>query len=158
MIAIDGDRIHHERKHCLDHLSGLVGRDLSPFYFEQVDILSGADHLFVGSFCLAKADHSIDDPGFNLHAPTTKMNALRVIRALQLRKPILLEGNPGVGKTTLIAAIAQSVGRPLTRINLSEQTDLMDLFGSDVPVESADAGHFAGQLLLGHDGASCRRG
>ncbi|RAL64223.1 hypothetical protein DID88_002115 [Monilinia fructigena] len=32
---------------------------------------------------------------------------------------------------------------PLTRINLSEQTDLMDLFGSDVPVEGAEAGHFA---------------
>jgi hypothetical protein len=39
-----------------------------------------------------------------------------------------------LGKTTLIAALAKAIGKPLTRINLSEQTDLMDLFGSDVPV------------------------
>ncbi|KAK4972590.1 hypothetical protein LTR28_012160 [Elasticomyces elasticus] len=68
---------------------------------------------------------------------------MRIFRALQLSKPVLLEGNPGVGKTTLIGAIARLVGMPLTRINLSEQTDLMDLFGSDVPVEGAQAGTFA---------------
>jgi midasin (ATPase involved in ribosome maturation) len=28
----------------------------------------------------------------------------------QLRKPILLEGSPGVGKTSLIAAMAKAVG------------------------------------------------
>ncbi|KAH0565336.1 hypothetical protein GP486_001268 [Trichoglossum hirsutum] len=143
MLAIPNDRIHHERKRCMEHLSRLVDHDLSSLYSEQVDVLSVAGYLAVGPFRLVKSEDSIDDPGFSLHAPTTKMNALRVIRALQLHKPILLEGNPGVGKTTLIAAIAQSAGRPLTRINLSEQTDLMDLFGSDVPVEGADAGHFA---------------
>ena len=36
--------------------------------------------------------------------------ALRVLRALQLRKPILLEGSPGVGKTSLVAAMAKAVG------------------------------------------------
>ena len=68
---------------------------------------------------------------------------MRIVRALQLTKPVLIEGNPGVGKTSLVTAIAQTVGVPLTRINLSEQTDLMDLFGSDVPVEGAEAGTFA---------------
>ncbi|KAH0536881.1 hypothetical protein FGG08_006284 [Glutinoglossum americanum] len=143
MLAIPKGRIPHERKCCLEYLSKLVGLDLSPLYFAQVDVLSGVGYLAVGPFHIATAEGSVDDSGFNLHAPTTKMNALRVIRALQLRKPILLEGNPGVGKTTLITAIAQSAGRPLTRINLSEQTDLMDLFGSDVPVEGAEAGRFA---------------
>lgn len=31
---------------------------------------------------------------------------------LQLRKPILLEGSPGVGKTSLVAAMAKAVGEP----------------------------------------------
>lgn len=138
----------------------------------------------------------------NFRAPTTGRNALRVLRALQLRKPILLEGSPGVGKTSLIAAMARAVGellpphpqsctvarrlsqllvppcaldllhtislseqqihppvicptkktpRPLppcagaelVRINLSEQTDMMDLLGADLPVAGGAPGQFA---------------
>ena len=36
---------------------------------------------------------------FNLAAPTTALNTFRVLRAMQLKKPVLLEGSPGVGKT-----------------------------------------------------------
>jgi midasin len=36
---------------------------------------------------------------FNMAAPTTATNAFRVLRAMQIKKPILLEGSPGVGKT-----------------------------------------------------------
>ncbi len=59
---------------------------------------------------------------YALTAPTTCMNAQRVLRALQLARPVLLEGSPGVGKTSLVAALAKSAGHPLVRINLSEQT------------------------------------
>ena len=41
-----------------------------------------------------------------------------------------------------VNALAGIVGARLTRINLSEQTDLMDLFGSDVPVENGEIGQF----------------
>jgi hypothetical protein len=34
-------------------------------------------------------------------------------------------------------------GRPLVRINLSEQTDMMDLLGADLPSVSGNAGQFA---------------
>ncbi|KAF9140977.1 AAA ATPase midasin [Mortierella sp. GBA39] len=80
---------------------------------------------------------------FTLLAPTTTDNAMRVLRALQLRKPILLEGSPGVGKTSLVSALATASAHNLVRINLSEQTDLMDLFGSDLPVEGGNSGEFA---------------
>ncbi|XP_034264874.1 midasin [Pantherophis guttatus] len=80
---------------------------------------------------------------YALNAGTTSMNAQRLLRALQLSKPILLEGSPGVGKTSLVAALAKASGNCLTRINLSEQTDITDLFGTDLPVEGGKGGEFA---------------
>ncbi|CAJ0641917.1 13155_t:CDS:2 [Entrophospora sp. SA101] len=70
-------------------------------------------------------------------------NTLRILRAMQAKKPILLEGSPGVGKTSLVSALAAATGHKLIRINLSDQTDLMDLFGSDLPVEGGDNCEFA---------------
>ena len=87
-----------------------------------------------------RAQHGPGSDRFSFQAPTTGRNALRVLRALQVRvsgaysepdfsctctaatnhvhavrrsqlkKPVLLEGSPGVGKTSLIAAMAKAVG------------------------------------------------
>ncbi|XP_011314888.1 midasin isoform X1 [Fopius arisanus] len=84
-----------------------------------------------------------EDVGFTFTPPTTKANALKVLRALQLKKPVLLEGSPGVGKTSLVSAIAKASGHSLVRINLSDQTDISDLFGADLPLEGGKGGQFA---------------
>ncbi|KAJ2805495.1 AAA ATPase midasin, partial [Coemansia guatemalensis] len=78
--------------------------------------------------------------GFALHAPTTLDNATRVLRAMHVGRAVLLEGSPGVGKTALVSTLARVAGQRLERINLSDQTDIMDLFGTDVP---AAGGGFA---------------
>lgn len=52
---------------------------------------------------------------------------------LQINKPILLEGPPGSGKTSLIENFAKILGVKSIKINLSEHTDLIDLLGTDVP-------------------------
>ena len=88
-------------------------------------------------FTIATGNHPIPpDLGFSMTAPTTNLNLSRVVRAMQLSKPVLLEGSPGVGKTSLIQALAAASGHKLVRINLSEQTDIGDLMGSDLPVPS----------------------
>ena len=143
LLAINPESIREERNKCLLELGTLLQHDVISLYAEPVEICNEEHRLTIGGFSIAKQAGSDADPGFAFEAPTTKLNAMRVLRALQVQKPILIEGSPGVGKTTLIAALARACGKPLTRINLSEQTDLMDLFGSDVPVEGAEAGHFA---------------
>ena len=70
---------------------------------------------------------------FAFDAKTTKSNLHRLLRAYQLQKPTLIEGPPGVGKTSLVEHLARISGRTLTRVNLSEQTDMMDLLGSEYP-------------------------
>ncbi|RYO81486.1 hypothetical protein DL766_007274 [Monosporascus sp. MC13-8B] len=143
LIAVDPKKMDVQRKRCLDKLSELLGHDATTIYRAPLQLLVGQQSLAIGDFSIDRAVDGDLEASFALHAPTTKLNAMRIIRALHVQKPILLEGNPGVGKTTLVSALARACGRPLTRINLSDQTDLMDLFGTDVPIEGAEAGHFA---------------
>ncbi|KAK7417901.1 AAA ATPase midasin [Neonectria magnoliae] len=143
ILATDPKSINEQRHKCVTKLSELIGKDVSPVYQTHPELVMDDTSLTIGYFSIPRDSTGMADPGFAFHAPTTRLNAMRVLRALQMQKPILLEGSPGVGKTTLVAALSQACGRPLTRINLSDQTDLMDLFGTDVPVEGAEAGNFA---------------
>ena len=141
-VSISETAVSQERQTCLSRLDKIFGHRLSSSYGEAYQLSVTRDKFAIGPFALPKSSSVIPDPRYSLQAPTTMANIMKIMRALQLRKPILLEGSPGVGKTTLIAALAHSIGMPLTRINLSDQTDLMDLFGSDVPVEDGEAGRF----------------
>ncbi|KAK9869491.1 hypothetical protein WA026_003245 [Henosepilachna vigintioctopunctata] len=80
---------------------------------------------------------------FFFNAPTTLVNSMRILRGMQLHKAILLEGSPGVGKTSLVKALAEFSGHHIYRINLSDQTDISDLFGADLPVEGGTGGQFS---------------
>nr|XP_043616411.1 midasin-like [Erigeron canadensis] len=94
-------------------------------------------------FYIEKGNRRLEAEGFDFLAPTTRRNSLRVLRAMQLKKPVLLEGSPGVGKTSLVLALGKFSGHSVVRINLSEQTDIMDLLGSDLPIESDEGMQFA---------------
>ncbi|KAI9714101.1 MAG: hypothetical protein M1828_001222 [Chrysothrix sp. TS-e1954] len=136
-----------KRTSCLSALAKYIQaheRDVIKLYNVPLDVQISEEAFAIGSFAIGRvARNARLDEHFSLDTPTTKKNVMRVTRGLQVAKPIMLEGSPGVGKTALVAALAQVTGNSLTRINLSEQTDLMDLFGSDAPVEGAEAGAFA---------------
>jgi midasin len=143
LLTNDSESLVSEKYRCVEKLSELCGKNMLSLYTEAVVVAIDDTSLRLGSFYLRRKADTVTNVSFSLEAPTTATNAMRVVRAMQLQKPILLEGNPGVGKTSLVATLAGVTGNPLTRINLSEQTDLMDLFGSDVPVEGGQSGEFA---------------
>ncbi|KAI9260402.1 hypothetical protein EDC94DRAFT_542138 [Helicostylum pulchrum] len=141
---LTGPMLKEFRLKCLRHLSGKPNATELEILGETKDkVQIAGDKFAIGPFQIPRGQLAKTDIKFTLLAPTTADNAMRVIRSMQLKKPILLEGSPGVGKTSLVSALAAASGHNLVRINLSEQTDLMDLFGSDLPVEGGNSGEFA---------------
>ena len=87
----------------------------------------GIEPFFIGSKQEACENYSFT-------GPTIVKNLYSLLRAMQLPKAVLLEGPPGVGKTSIIEALGKVVGQSVVRVNLSEETDLIDLLGCDLPV------------------------
>lgn len=141
-LAENEARLKDLKLECVKKLSEFCGCDLSIYYSDKFTVDLRQDMISFGLFSIPRVEGSRVNDSFNLHAPTTATNAMRVVRAMQVHKPILLEGSPGVGKTSLVSALAKASGNSLIRINLSEQTDLVDLFGSDAPAEGGKAGEF----------------
>ncbi|ODV93781.1 hypothetical protein PACTADRAFT_71717 [Pachysolen tannophilus NRRL Y-2460] len=142
-LAENEENLRKQKLECAKMLSDLVNEDLIKYYSDSPSVSLQDKTLKCGLFEIPRLPDTESSASFNLEAPTTATNAMRVVRAMQVAKPILLEGSPGVGKTSLISALAAATGNKLTRINLSEQTDLIDLFGSDAPAEGGNTGEFA---------------
>ncbi|KAI0036574.1 midasin [Vararia minispora EC-137] len=142
LSSYSSDALNRLRKETLSKLQELV-----PFASHSSRSNLTIDQLEqsvrIGPFVVPRGSSRQVVSGYNFEAPTTRDNAMRVARACQLSKPILLEGSPGVGKTSLVVALAKLCGYHLCRINLSDQTDLSDLFGTDLPVEGGKPGEFA---------------
>ena len=134
----DRQKLISESKEKLVELSSVLIPSSEPKVLSIKECQFGHSPFFIpiGSICQPSSQTFF-------HPPTTADNCFRVLRALQLKKPILLEGSPGAGKTSLISNLAACTNHRLSRINLSEQTDLMDLFGSDLPVEGGEGGEFS---------------
>ncbi|KAH9469423.1 hypothetical protein Pst134EA_006713 [Puccinia striiformis f. sp. tritici] len=132
------------RASCLDYCYKVAGIS----HESDEDLIKIAylpDGLKIGDFMLAKSTSMIVESApasYSFSAQTVAHNAMRIIRALQVPKAVLLEGSPGVGKTSIVEALARLSGKRLQRINLSDQTDLLDLFGADAPVEGGSPGQF----------------
>ena len=107
------------------------------------DVVITEGEMKVGAFTLKTGPNFREEESpFVFSAPTTSQNLLRVARALQMHLPVLIEGPPGVGKTSLVASLGAALGFNVVRINLSEHTEMLDLVGSELPVENGKSGAF----------------
>ncbi|KAJ1018157.1 hypothetical protein NDA16_005023 [Ustilago loliicola] len=136
------------RDRCLTKVAELIApQEYDPNLSALFAVEVSEERLRIGPFSILRGKLGLPSQGptsFSFGAKTSASNAMRVLRALSVPgKSVLLEGSPGAGKTSLITALAAAAGRPLTRINLSDQTELVDLFGSDMPLEGGGPGEFA---------------
>ncbi|XP_044268494.1 midasin [Tribolium madens] len=107
-------------------------------------LIEESGNLFgIKPFYIETGNETRENHSFSFNAPTTTYNTLRLLRGMQLNKAILLEGSPGVGKTSLVTALAKLARHKIFRVNLSDQTDISDLFGADLPVEGGTGGQFS---------------
>jgi len=54
--------------------------------------------------------------------------AIAVLAALKIKRPLLVRGEPGCGKTQLARAAAQVLGMPMAQLVVNERTETEDLF------------------------------
>ncbi|KAF2301014.1 hypothetical protein GH714_019271 [Hevea brasiliensis] len=59
----------------------------------------------------------------------------RISCSVKYNEPVLLVGETGTGKTTLVQNLAKMVGQKLTVLNLSQQSDIADLLGGFKPID-----------------------
>jgi MoxR-like ATPase len=118
---------------------------------ELIEVCQESEIEFsIGDYSILKqiVGHTYEDPKYSINEDVVKQNLKTILMALTLDKAIMLEGPPGVGKTSLIQFLAHKVGIKFYRVNLNEQTDMIDLLGSDVPSSSSSVFSWADGVLI----------
>lgn len=96
--------------------------DVANVFSENLLVQKTGKLFGIEPFYVAMGSSDEKSSEFSFTAPTTAFNTLRLLRGMQLNKAILLEGSPGVGKTSLVMALAKGTKNKILRVNLSDQT------------------------------------
>lgn len=143
---IDLNEIEMQRKMVLEFVIGEIKHQLKTVFDLQdmaalkgTEVIETSQQFGISPFYIDVNTEGVASKArdFKFTAPTTKNNLFRLLSAMSLHKAILLEGPPGVGKTSLIENVSSAIGYEMVRINLCEHTDLTDLFGTDQPSDES---------------------
>lgn len=93
---------------------------------------------------------------FVLHKPALSLIS-RIANAVSHNEPILLTGETGTGKTSVISHLASLLHRPLISLNLSHQTESSDLIGGLKPIDARIPGSALQERFLGLFGSTFSR-
>lgn len=110
---------------CIDYLQNQLKSksfNTTPDMFNNLQPEIRENYFGINPFYVEMGENSDGTHNFSFSAPTTAFNTLRLLRGMQLNKAILLEGSPGVGKTSLVIALAKATRNKVLRVNLSDQT------------------------------------
>lgn len=101
----------------------ITQKDEINFHYNKVS----QNHVLEDTVCKNVSD-------FEVECDEIALNINRLKIAMCFKKPIMLEGPPGSGKTKNVSFIAKSLKKQLFRINFCEQTEISDIIGSFVPI------------------------
>ncbi|KAI5189619.1 midasin [Nematocida minor] len=129
---------HHpsEEKQALDEVLqqgiGLIRQMPLP----MIGPLEETSEIFgIHPFILQKREGSSHLPSYTFSPPSVKETLYRILQALFCRFNLLLEGPPGTGKTKIIEEVGRRLGKRVTRVNLSNETEMADLTGRNTPTD-----------------------
>ncbi|KAF8890021.1 hypothetical protein CPB84DRAFT_1411321 [Gymnopilus junonius] len=93
---------------------------------------------------------------FAMHKPALSLLS-RISNAVSHNEPVLLTGETGTGKTSVISHLASLLRRPLISLNLSHQTESSDLIGGLKPIDARIPGSELHERFLALFGATFSR-
>ena len=85
-LAENEMRLKDQKLECVQKLSEFCQSDLLKYYTDHFTVDLRHDMLSFGLFSIPRVEGSRASDSFNLHAPTTAANAMRVVRAMQVHK------------------------------------------------------------------------
>lgn len=96
-----------------------------------------ADRVDIGRACISVVSLRDNPQSSSIFAQTRHSLCLleRVSAAIESCEPVLLVGETGTGKTTVVQHLARLAGQKLVVVNMSQQSDAADLLGGFRPVD-----------------------
>ncbi|XP_048603740.1 midasin [Brassica napus] len=92
--------------------------------------------LKIGRVSLPLGETASHDRSRFVETRTSTRLLEKIARSVEYNEPVLLVGETGTGKTTLVQNLAQWIGQKLTVLNLSQQSDIVDLLGGFKPIDA----------------------
>ncbi|KAJ3369455.1 hypothetical protein HDU91_007199, partial [Kappamyces sp. JEL0680] len=117
---------------------GLSEHRIDYYMFHHIPVTNEADNTVqYGRGVLKQHVASISQPQSPFANTSLSIRHLeRIAVAVQLTEPVLLVGETGTGKTTVVQRLASQLGHKLTVMNMSQQSDSTDLLGGFKPVDA----------------------
>ena len=138
----------------LDRIASIVGEELrvdeerrmwlvnerTPTWEVEKDANGNVVGVYVGRTRLTaiQKTNTTDSPPlrpFAMHKPAMRLLS-SIATSVTFSEPILLTGETGTGKTSVITYLASLLGRSLISLNLSHQTESSDLIGGLKPIDT----------------------
>ncbi|WJX77927.1 hypothetical protein P8452_61194 [Trifolium repens] len=102
-------------------------------YTKEVDVFAEFPASFDNRLSIMKEPlHERTIPFVAIHSSLLALE--RIARSVKHNELVLLVGETGTGKTTLVQNLALRLGQKLTVLNMSQQSDVADLLGGFMPV------------------------
>lgn len=135
IVAIVADHLGLTQEKC----DWLFGQHV-PEIIKETDPNGRTTGLRLGRIALSarmtKSDITLPPTrSFVIHRPAARLMS-RIATCISMSEPVLLTGETGTGKTSVITHLASLLHHPLISVNLSQQTESSDLLGSFKPIDA----------------------